>query len=245
MEVGFIMGRKPKVSYEDKIKACEDYLNGTASAREIAEHLKLGIEGSRTVRRWAATYRASGPQTLLPKQKNSSYTREFKINAVEDYLSGNGSLDDICNKYQIASSHTLRKWIAKYNDLKELEDYIPRPEVYKKMAYRKKTTQEEREEIVKYCIDHNKDYKNTAAVYDVSYSQVYGWVKKYLEKGSDGLTDKRGKRKEESELTEVEKLRRQNKILEAKIRELEMESVLLKKVEEIERRRSFQKRKMK
>ena len=58
------MGRKPKVSYEDKIKACEDYLNGTASAREIAEHLKLGIEGSRTVRRWAATYRASGPQTL-------------------------------------------------------------------------------------------------------------------------------------------------------------------------------------
>ena len=139
----------------------------------------------------------------------------------------------------------MRRWIAKYNDLKELEDYIPRPEVYQKMAYRKKTTQEEREEIVKYCIDHNKDYKNTAAVYDVSYSQVYGWVQKYLKNGSEALADKRGKRKEESELTEVEKLQRQNKILEAKVRELEMESVLLKKVEEIERRRSFQKRKMK
>ena len=245
MEVGFFMGRKPKVSYEDKIKACEDYLNGTASAREIAERLRLSTNGFKRIREWANTYRECGPQALLPKLKNSSYTKEFKINAVEDYLSGNGSLDDICNKYQIASSHTLRKWIAKYNDLKELEDYIPRPEVYKKMAYRKKTTQEEREEIVKYCIDHNKDYKNTAAVYDVSYGQVRGWVQKYLEKGPDGLTDKRGKRKEESELTEVEKLRRQNKILEAKIRELEMESVLLKKVEEIERRRSFQKRKMK
>jgi transposase-like protein len=239
------MGRKPKVSCEEKIKACEDYLNGTASTREIAERLNLGLDGDRTVRRWANRYRTNGPQSLVPKLKNSSYTKEFKINAVEDYLAGNGSLDDICNKYQIASSPTLSKWIAKYNDLKELEDYIPRPEVYKKMAHRKKTTQEEREEIVKYCIDHNKDYKNTAAVYDVSYSQVYGWVQKYLEKGSDGLTDKRGKRKEESELTEVEKLRRQNKILEAKIRELEMESVLLKKVEEIERRRSFQKRKMK
>lgn len=239
------MGRKPKVSYEDKIKACEDYLTGTASGREIAERLSLGANRGETIRRWAIQYRESGPESLLPKLKNSSYTRKFKINAVEEYLAGNGSLEQIANKYQIPSHETLRQWITKYNDLKELEDYIPRPEVYQKMAYRKKTTQEEREEIVKYCIDHNKDYKNTAAVYDVSYSQVYGWVQKYLEKGSDGLTDKRGKRKDESELTEVEKLRRQNKILEAKIRELEMESVLLKKVEEIERRRSFQKRKMK
>ena len=81
--------------------------------------------------------------------------------------------------------------------------------------------------------------------YDVSYSQVYGWVQKYLKNGNDALTDKRGKRKEESELTEVEKLQRQNKILEARIRELEMEAVLLKKVQELERRRSSQKRKMK
>ena len=239
------MGRKLKVSYEDKIKACEDYLSGTASAREIAERLNLRPTSEREVQRWAVRYREYGPESLLPKLKNSSYTKEFKINAVEDYLSGNGSIDDIRNKYQIPSHSTLRKWIAKYNDLKELEDYLPRSEVYKKMAYRKKTTQEEREEIVNYCIEHNNDYKGTAAHYDVSYSQVYGWVQKYLEKGTDGLTDKRGKRKDESELTEVEKLRRQNKILEAKIRELEMESVLLKKVEEIERRRSFQKRKMK
>ena len=239
------MGRKFKVSYEDKIKACETYLDGKASARELAQRLNLGRCGKRRVSGWVNKYRQGGPESLLPKLKNSSYTREFKINAVEDYLSGNGSIDDIRNKYQIPSHSTLRKWIAKYNDLKELEDYIPRPEVYTKMAYRKKTTQEEREEIVNYCIEHNNDYKGTAALYDVSYSQVYGWVQKYLEKGTDGLTDKRGKRKDESELTEVEKLRRQNKILEARVRELEMESVLLKKVEEIERRRSFQKRKMK
>ena len=239
------MGRKSRISYEGKIKACETYLDGKASARELAQRLNLGRCGKRRVFGWVNKYRQGGPESLLPKLKNSSYTREFKINAVEEYLSGNGSLEDICNKYQIPSDYTLRQWIAKYNDLKELEDYKPRPEVYTKMAYRKKTTQEEREEIVNYCIDHDKDYKGTAALYDVSYSQVYGWVQKYLEKGTDGLTDKRGKRKDESELTEVEKLRRQNKILEAKIRELEMESVLLKKVEEIERRRSFQKRKMK
>ena len=235
------MGRKAKFSYEDKIKACEDYLNGIASVSQIAE--SLGVKES-IVFEWINKYRMNGPESLMPKLKNSSYTKEFKIKAVEDYLSGGGSQEEICNKYQITSRSVLHNWIAKYNDLKELEDYIPKPEVYTKMAYRK-TTLEEREEIVKYCIEHNNDYKNTAAVYDVSYSQVYSWVQKYSKDGKDALTDKRGKRKDESELTEVEKLQRQNKILEARIRELEMEAVLLKKVQEIEGRRSSQKRKMK
>ena len=44
---------------------------------------------------------------------------------------------------------------------------------------RRKTTLEERKEIVDYCINHNRNYKNTAAKFDVSYSQVYSWVKKY------------------------------------------------------------------
>ena len=235
------MGRKPKVSYEEKIRACEDYINGTVSVRQIAEKLKIDKS---VIRTWINKYRMNGPEALMPKLKNSSYTKEFKIQVVEDYLSGGGSQEEICNKYQIPSLNTLHQWIAKYNDLKELKDYIPKPEVYTKMA-RRKTTLEEREEIVKYCIEHNNDYKNTAAEYDLSYGQVYSWVQKYRENGVDGLSDKRGKRKNESELTEVEKLQRQNKILEARIRELEMEAVLLKKVQEIERRRSSQKRKMK
>ena len=239
------MGKKAKISYEDKIKACEDYIDGTASARELAERLNLGKGGKRRILEWVRKYHECGPESLMPKLKNNSYTKEFKINAVEEYLSGGGSLEDICNKYQIPSDATLRKWIARYNDLEELRDYIPRPEVYTKMAYRKKTTQEEREEIVKYCIEHNYDYKGAATVFDVSYSQVYSWVQKYRENGAEGLSDKRGKRKEEEELTEVEKLQRQNKILEARIREFEMEAVLLKKVREIERRRSSQKPKTK
>ena len=238
------MGRKIKISYEDKLKACEDYINGIASSKQIAERLNLSSGGDRDVLWWVMKYRANGPESLMPKPKNSSYTKEFKIKTVEEYLSGSGSQEDICNKYQIPSTRTLRQWIAKYNDLEERKDYIPKPEVYTKMAYRK-TTQEEREEIVKYCIEHNNDYKNTAAVYDVSYSQVYSWVQKYSKNGADGLSDKRGRRKEESELTEVERLQRQNKILQARIKELEMEAVLLKKVEEIERRRSSQKRKTK
>ncbi len=51
----------------------------------------------------------------------------------------------------------------------------------------RRTTLEERKEIVDYCINHNRDYKNTAAKYDVSYNQVYSWVKRYDTNGEEGL----------------------------------------------------------
>ena len=44
---------------------------------------------------------------------------------------------------------------------REFKDYNPKREVYMAEA-RRKTTLEERKEIVNYCINHNRDYKNTA-----------------------------------------------------------------------------------
>ncbi|MFQ7312226.1 MAG: helix-turn-helix domain-containing protein [Sellimonas sp.] len=57
--------------------------------------------------------------------------------------------------------------------------------------------------IVTYCIEHNRDYKGTAALYDVSYSQVYFWVKKYDTAGKTGLTDRRGRLKTDDEVVEL------------------------------------------
>lgn len=47
--------------------------------------------------------------------------------------------------------------------------------------------------------------------------------------------DGRGRNKLESEMTEVEKLRVQNKLLQAQIKDKEMEIALLKKLKELER----------
>lgn len=101
---------------------------------------------------------------------------------------------------------------------------------------RKKTTKEEREKIVAYCLEHEKDYKGAAETYGVSYSQVYSWVKKYLEAGESGLEDRRGKRKSDDELDELERLRRENLRLKAKLQESERLNLLLKKVKEFEGR---------
>ena len=101
---------------------------------------------------------------------------------------------------------------------------------------KRKTTIEERKEIVKYCIEHNRNYKETASIYDVSYSQVYSWVKKYDLNGEEGLTDRRGRHKTDDEVDELERLRRENIRLKRQLQEKDMLTELLKKVQELERK---------
>ena len=165
------MSRKAKYTVEAKVRAAERYLRGEASAAGIAAEMEMGKRGKSTVREWAATYRENGIEGFHLKEGNSSYTAETKKQAVEEYLQGKGSLREISRKYHIPTKETLRQWVEVYNSNRELRGYDPRPEVY--VAMRKKTTKEEREEIVRYCLEHGKDYKGTAAKYEVSYSQVY------------------------------------------------------------------------
>ncbi|AJE12591.1 helix-turn-helix domain-containing protein [Clostridium botulinum] len=96
------------------------------------------------------------------------------------------------------------------------------------MTKRRKTTYIERVEIVKYCIEHENNYTETAIKYKVSYQQVYTWLKKYESKGIEGLIDKRGCKKSENEMSEIERLRVENKLLKAEKRRVELENILLK-----------------
>ncbi|MBR6039701.1 MAG: helix-turn-helix domain-containing protein [Clostridia bacterium] len=101
------------------------------------------------------------------------------------------------------------------------------------MTKGRKTTQEERAEIVAYCIEHGKDYPLTIQTYGVSYQQVYAWVRKYEDRGIDGLRDGRGRTKPVEELNETERLKLENKILKAQLKDAEMENKLLKKLREL------------
>ena len=235
------MGRKPKISVEEKIFICEQYLNGIKSLGRLAKYNGINTE---TIRRWINQYREYGSNVFQLKAHNRKYTKEFKQEVVEAYLRGEGTPEHLAVKYDIPAYSTVYSWIIKYNNLEVLKDYDPKPEVYMK-EHSRKTTYEERIEIVKYCLAHNKNYKETAEIFDVSYTQVYQWIKKYSDSGEEGLTDKRGKRKEAEQLSEIEILQRKVKILERQLKEKEMENELLKKVKEIERRRYYQKRKTK
>ena len=164
--------------------------------------------------------------------KNNKYSKEMKLQAVKDYLNGEGSYETLKEKYKLRSSTQLKNWVMWYNGHKEFKELSSaKGEIY--MTKGRKTTQEERAEIVAFCIEHGKDYGLTVETFKVSYQQIYTWVKKYEEKGVNGLTDRRGKAKPENELTEEDRLRQENKILQAKIKDQEIEIALLKKLREL------------
>ncbi len=224
------MSGKIRFTPEEKEQAVIDYLDRNKSRTQICEELCIS---SRTIQDWAIIYNRHGIAGFARKTRNSSYSKEFKVKVVEEYIKGEGSSIDLGIKYNI-SSGLLRSWVRMYNANRELKDYNPKQEVYMAEA-RRKTTLEERKEIVGYCINHNRDYKNTAAKYDVSYSQVYSWVRKYDTDGEAGLTDKRGQHKTDDEVDELERLRRENLRLKRQLEEKDMVVELLKKVKEYER----------
>ena len=164
--------------------------------------------------------------------KNKEYSPELRLKAVEDYLSGKGTMKQIREKYGILANKQLINWIKWYNGHREFKERSSaKGEIY--MTKGRKTTQEERAEIVAFCIEHNKDYGLTVETYNVSYQQIYAWVRKYEEGGVDKLKDNRGRTKSVEEMTEVEKLKAEMKILEAKNRQLEIENEFIKKLQEL------------
>ena len=225
-----------KYSTELKIAACRDYLEGNLSLQEIYD--KYGIDHGESshyamLERWVRRYLEFGENAFIKSSGNRCYSALEKLQIVEEYLEGQGSLEDIAIKHGIPSSSTLQHWILLYNANRTLKDYIPKREVYMAEA-RRKTTIEERKEIVEYCLSHSRDYKGTARLYGVSYSQVYSWVRKYDAVGEEGLIDKRGHHKNDDEVDELELLRRENKRLKHQLEENDMVVQLLKKVKEFE-----------
>ena len=224
---------KPKFSAEERAQIVQEYLDGKGSAAVLGKQYGASETAIKT---WVRIYKYQGVEGFVRGNGNKTYTAEFKQRCVEMYLRGEGSLREISAKNNLTDQSVLRRWIKKYTANKELRDYDPKREVYMAEAKRK-TTQEERIEIVKYCLEHDLDYKNTAAKFDVSYHQVYDWVRKYRAEGEDGLVDRRGRHKSDDEVDELERLRRENLRLKRQLEEERMTVELLKKVKEFERRR--------
>ena len=224
------MSRKSKLTDEERMAAVQEYLAGKGSTKAIAK--KYGIVPE-TLRRKVIYAKTNGIESIRSSHTNKRYSAETKLKAVTEYLNGKGSQVEICRRYHISDTKVFRRWISCYNSGKDFKERS-RSERGITMNKGRKTTQEERVEIVAFCIEHGKDYGLAMEKYGVSYQQIYSWVRKYEAKGVEGLTDRRGKAKPEDALTEADRLRMENKILQAKIKDQEMEIKLLKKLKELE-----------
>ena len=229
------MSRKNKLNAEEKVRIAEDCIEGRISQAEAAR--RVGVDES-SIRGWIAKYKSEGSYGLWQTEKNRVYSEELKLQAVTEYLAGSESLREICKKYRIRTKTQLRAWIKVYNSGRNFKKMSGGS----RMKKSRQTTQEERVRIAKECIENGDNYGEIAIKYQVSYQNVYSWVKKYRELGEAGLEDRRGQRTAQQEpRTEEERLRIENAQLKHELYLARMERDLLKKLEEIERREAYRK----
>ncbi len=232
------MGRRKKRDEwdaADKLKVVKEYLAGHDSFVKLGRKYQLNES---SIRKWVARYKTFGENAFMIRPANLNYSAAFKEEAVKAYLHGEGSYKDIAIKYKIQAAATVLQWVKRYNNHEELKD--SRPEgVYHMVKNNpaRKTALEERLSIIEYCIEHDDNYSLTAGQYSCSYAQVRSRVLKYRAEGIEGLYDRRGRKKAEGELTELERLQAENRMLKAKAGKQQMEIDLLKKLGEIEGRR--------
>lgn len=232
------MSQKSKLSPEEKVKIIHKYMNREVSLSGAAAEAGVDRE---TLQRWVVQYEAEGAAAFLPNRRKRIYSPELKLQAVQDYLSGKGSLIEISKKYGLRDKKQLRNWLKVYNAYGDINSAkFSGGGSYMKQG--RDTTQEERIQIVKDCLASGKNYGEMALKYRVSYQQVRTWTLRFEEMGEAGLEDRRGKRKkDQAPRTELEKAQIEIEQLKHKLYLAEMERDLLKKLDEIERRDAFRK----
>ncbi|KRK73107.1 transposase [Levilactobacillus namurensis DSM 19117] len=152
------------------------------------------------------------------------------------YLNQEGSLDDIRIRFGLRSKSQLRDWIKKfqYNGANHSLTATPSRKQVRIMS--RKTTFEERIEIGEYVTASGHTYSQAAEHFNVSYQQVRSWVLKAKSGGYPALKDRRGRTKSREEMTEVKRLKLENRQLKTQLREQEIYDIFLKKVREIRNR---------
>ncbi len=216
---------------DERLAAVRSLLKEKKPANVIAKEYKVD---RMTLFNWLRKYQSDGIDGLKESKSWKRYSKELKLQAVDYYLSHKGSLMATCERFNISDTRVLRRWINRYTSGKDLKSTS---KGCTKMSKGRNTTLEERIEIVQYAIAHELNYQEAAERYEVSYQQVYGWVRKYQADGESALHDRRGKPLESKpNLTEVEKLKLRIKELDHRNQYLETENGLLKKLKEIERR---------
>lgn len=232
MKGAFAISMKERISVKEKVRITQEYIAGNISRKEAS--IQAGVVPD-VITEWARNYRREGAASFAP-EKYHVYEPELKRKAVLDYLSGEGSQHEICEKYGIYTRKQLRRWIKMYNAHGDFNS-VKHSGGGSYMKQGRVTTQEERIKIVRECIASDKNYGEMALKYNVSYQQARTWTLRFEELGEGGLEDRRGKRKkDQAPRTELEQAQVEIEQLKHKLYLSEMENALLKKLDEIERR---------
>ena len=101
-----------KYSYEFKRKLVIEYLSTNISFNQLSR--KYNIPNRSVIRSWVHNYNTFGKDALLRRKSKEIYTYEFKLNAVELYLTTELSQTDVCKAIGITNVSMLCRWINEF-----------------------------------------------------------------------------------------------------------------------------------
>lgn len=131
-----------KISPTIKQKAVMEIESCRLSKSEVAR--RLCVDGE-TVRSWLTAYRSEGNAGLECSSKNRIYSLQTKQQTVEAYLTGQYSLQKICEIFKIRSKTQLLNLLKVYNSGRDFK----RMSGGSRMKSTHKAKQEERVQIAK------------------------------------------------------------------------------------------------
>lgn len=226
------MSKRSLYSPEEKYQVISEVMDGRHSVNSIAKKHALPRT---TIKDWLRKYKDDGIEGLKESTTWKRYESDLKQRAVLAVINDEMSLRQATAFFQISAHSVLRKWVSSYTNGEQLKS-TSKGSVPKTMKKGRKTTYQERIEIAQYTIANELKYAQAIEKYNVSYQQVYSWVKKYQQHGEEALKDNRGRNRSSEFLTEEERLKLRVKELEARNKHLEMENDFAKKLQEIQRR---------
>ena len=101
-----------KYSANFKLKVVQEYLKGDIGYLALAH--KYGIPGTKRIQFWVGKYQVMGEKGLQRSRKNETYSFQFKLHAVELYLSTEISYQELALRLNLKSAGLLANWVRRY-----------------------------------------------------------------------------------------------------------------------------------
>jgi len=212
----------------EKLELITEY---EASGQSSKAFGKIHGLGEKTISRWIARYTRDGLLGLEEAKKNKHYSKAFKFKVVQAFLNGEGSFEELAITYGLRSHTQIQVWVSMYNRDKTVTASPSRKQVPKMV---RKTTLEERIQVVEYVTNQKHSYSAAAERYQVTYQQARSWVLKAKDGGYEALKDKRGHHKPQKELTDLDKANLRIRQLENQVADMKLLEDFVKKYQELQ-----------
>lgn len=101
-----------KYSFEFKLKVVNDYLSGVGGYRFLTN--KYHVKDRKQIRHWVNAYKEFGTEGLRRKRQNKTYDSNFKLNAVNLYLTSEASYREVANQLSLNNPALITRWVRDY-----------------------------------------------------------------------------------------------------------------------------------